>query len=242
MLEPEALFDAITALRAPKRLANKQIVLTAGPTFEPIDPVRGITNLSSGKMGYALAQACVEAGATVTLVSGPTHLAPPVGAQLVQVQSAVEMLAATEQAIADADIFIAVAAVADYTPARPATVKMKKNDQPLSLELKPTIDILARIAGRPDAPLCVGFAAESEKLLEYAEEKRRKKKLPLIVANLAQNAIGQADNEVVLIDDAGHHPLPRGAKLAVARGIVAHIAALLESRSAAAGACRENCS
>lgn len=232
MLEAQALFDEVQRFLGPKLLTGKQVVLTAGPTFEAIDPVRGITNPSSGKMGYALAQAAAEAGATVTLVSGPTPLAPPTGVECVRVVSAAEMLTAVEQVVASADIFMGVAAVADYTPANPARTKLKKGDAALNLELKPTVDILARVAARPNAPFCVGFAAESENLLAYAETKRKKKNLPLIVANLAQEAIGMDDNEVVLIDDSGRHPLRRGPKLAIARSIIAHVAALLSARAA----------
>ena len=227
MLEPEAIFAEIERLLAPALLAGQRVLLTAGPTLEAIDPVRAITNLSSGKMGYALAQAAREAGAEVTLVSGPTHLAPPVGARLVPVTSAADMLEAVLGRVGEADIFISVAAVADYTPARPAGQKIKKADAALSLELKPTVDILATVAALPKPPFCVGFAAESEQVIEYARAKRTKKRLPLIVANRAQSALGAEDNDVVLIDEAGEHPIPRGPKLAVARKIVAHIAGLV---------------
>jgi phosphopantothenoylcysteine decarboxylase/phosphopantothenate--cysteine ligase len=225
MLEPEAIFAAVIASRQPRLLAGKRVLLTAGPTFERIDPVRGITNSSSGRMGYALAQAAAEAGAVVTLVSGPTALPTPPGVARVDVESAAEMLAAVLAHVGAADLFVAVAAVADYTPATVAAQKVKKRDAPLSIELKPTVDILATVAARPDAPFCVGFAAESHDVDRHADEKRRRKGIPLIIANRAQDALGRPDNEVTLLDDAGRHPLPRMDKLALARRLVGEIAA-----------------
>jgi phosphopantothenoylcysteine decarboxylase/phosphopantothenate--cysteine ligase len=227
MLEPDEIFAAVVAALQPKVLAGKRVLLTAGPTFEAIDPVRGITNSSSGRMGYALAQAAQEAGASVTLVSGPTALPTPANVDRIDVASAAEMLAAVEARVAAADVFIAVAAVADYTPVVVAEQKIKKEGAPRSIELKPTVDILATIAARRDAPYCVGFAAESHDVLRHAEEKRRRKQLPLIIANRAQDALGRDDNEVTLLDDAGAHPLPRMEKLALARRLVAEIAARL---------------
>ena len=172
------------------------MLLTAGPTFEAIDPVRGITNTSSGKMGFALAQAAAEAGATVTLVSGPTPLATPAGVTRIDVASAAEMAAAVDANLDGVDAFVAVAAVADYTPVAPAPTKIKKSGAPLTIALQPTVDILATVAARPDAPYCVGFAAETDDVERNADEKRRRKKLPLIVANRAQDAFGSDDNEV----------------------------------------------
>ena len=227
MLEPDEIFAAVVAALQPKVLAGKRVLLTAGPTFEAIDPVRGITNSSSGRMGYALAQAAQEAGAGVTLVSGPTALPTPANVDRIDVASAAEMLAAVEARIAATEVFIAVAAVADYTPVVVAEQKIKKEGAPRSIELKPTVDILATIAARRDAPFCVGFAAESHDVLRHAEEKRRRKQLPLIIANRAQDALGRDDNEVTLLDDAGAHPLPRMEKLALARRLVAEIAARL---------------
>ncbi len=224
MLEAEQLDAALAAFFQPKLLQGKKVLLTAGPTVEAIDPVRGITNASSGKMGYALAQAALDAGAQVVLVSGPTCQAPPAAARTIPVQSALEMLAAVEAEVAACDIFIAVAAVADYRVTHPSAQKIKKDGQPLTLELTQNPDILASVAGRADAPFCVGFAAESENLYENAEAKRRRKKLPLLVANLAQAAIGSDDNEVVLFDDDGVHPLRRAAKPVVARQLIEHIA------------------
>jgi phosphopantothenoylcysteine decarboxylase/phosphopantothenate--cysteine ligase len=229
MLEPEEIFEAITAAAQPKLLQGRSVLLTAGPTFEAIDPVRGITNTSSGKMGYALAQAAAEAGACVTLISGPTSLPTPAGVARVDVTSAAQMAAAVDAHLDDVDAFVAVAAVADYTPAAPAASKIKKSNGTLTIALRPTVDILATVAARPDAPYCVGFAAETDDILRNADEKRRRKKLPLIVANQAQSAFGSNDNEVVLFDDAGTHPLPRMGKLPLARRLVAEIAKRLPS-------------
>ena len=226
MLEPEELYAEILASMQPKLLNGVRVLITAGPTFEPIDAVRGITNRSSGRMGYAVAQAALEAGAQVTLVSGTTALAPPLKARLVPVVTAEEMLKAVEAEVANVDVFIAVAAVADYRVAKPNSQKIKKSDQTLSLELVPVADILATVSNRPNPPFCVGFAAESHNLDTFAEEKRKKKKLPLLAANLAQTAIGAADNELILFDDEGRHPLPRGPKLTQARGLVRHLAKL----------------
>ena len=226
MLEPEQLFDGILAAFGPKVLTGVHVLITAGPTFEPIDPVRGITNRSSGRMGYAVAQAALEAGATVTLVSGPTALEPPAGARIVWVESAQQMLDAVLAEVASAQIFVAVAAVADYRVKQSAAQKIKKSDQALTLQLEPTVDILATVSGLKDAPFCVGFAAESTNLEAFAEDKRKRKKLPLLAANLAQEAIGATQSELILFDDAGRHPLPRAPKLEQARALVAHMARL----------------
>jgi phosphopantothenoylcysteine decarboxylase/phosphopantothenate--cysteine ligase len=224
MLEPEAIFAAVIASAQPKVLAGRKVVLTAGPTFEAIDPVRGITNTSSGKMGFALAQAAAEAGAAVTLVAGPAPLATPAGVERVDVTSAAEMASAVDAHLTGADVFVAVAAVADYTPETVATAKIKKSGAPLTITLKPTVDILATIAARPGAPYCVGFAAESHDVERNAEAKRRRKGVPLMIANRAQDAFGSDENEVTLFDDAGSHALPRMDKLSLARHLVAEIA------------------
>ena len=226
MLEPSELADALEASWQPKLLQGKKVLMTAGPTFEAIDPVRGITNASSGKMGYAVALAALNAGAEVILVSGPTCLAPPARAKTFHITSALEMQAAVERNVADCDIFIAVAAVADYRVAHPSVQKIKKDGGMPTLELTLNPDILASIASRPDAPFCVGFAAESENLHKHAEAKRIRKKLPLMVGNLAQNAIGRDENELVLFDDNGAHPLPRASKKILARLLIEHIARL----------------
>ena len=227
MLEPEALCEAVIAFFQPKLLAGRRIVMTAGPTFEPIDPVRDITNSSSGKMAYGLARACVQAGAEVTLVSGPVALPVPDGVQRVSVRSALEMREAVFAALPGADVFIGVAAVADYRPAAAAEHKIKKSGAELAITLTPNPDILAEVAALPEPPFCVGFAAESRNLDEYAEGKRKAKRLPMVVGNLVQDGLGGDDNEVVLYDEAGRHPLPKAPKPEVARAIVAHLAALL---------------
>lgn len=226
MLEAEELAQTIATSFQPKLLAGRKVLITAGPTYEAIDAVRGITNRSSGKMGYAIAQAALELGAEVTLVSGPTALAKPNGAQVVGVTSAAEMFEAVKRQVADSDIFIGVAAVADYRVAQPSEQKIKKSDARLTLELIPNPDILAYVANLPKPPFCVGFAAESEELREHATAKRKKKNIPLLAANLAQNAIGCDDNELVLFDDAGEHVLPRTDKLTLARSLLRHTAAL----------------
>jgi phosphopantothenoylcysteine decarboxylase/phosphopantothenate--cysteine ligase len=229
MLEPSALLSAIQSLSAPKSLQGKRALVTAGPTFEPIDPVRGITNSSSGKMGYAIAQALLDAGASVTLVSGPTAINPPPCAKLVRVTTASQMFAAVKANLSDVELFFGVAAVADYTPSNPQPQKMKKKAEKLTLELVPTADILAWVASRPQPPFCVGFAAESNNVIEYARKKRKKKGIPLIVANLASAAIGSNDNSVTILDDSGDYPIPHGNKADVARAIVEHASKLFKS-------------
>jgi phosphopantothenoylcysteine decarboxylase/phosphopantothenate--cysteine ligase len=226
MLEPEVLAEAILGAFEPQVLKGLHVVLTAGPTFERIDAVRGITNLSSGKMGYALARAARDAGARVTLVSGPVSLPAPAGVLRKSVTSAQEMLQAVESSLPDCDIFVGVAAVADYAPLNPQEQKIKKDARILTLELAPTADILANVASRANPPFCVGFAAESENLEEFAEAKRRRKQLPLLAANLAQATFGADESELILFDDHGRHRLPRASKLVQARRLVAHIARL----------------
>ena len=227
MLEAEDIFAAIMSYFAPKILAGKHVLITAGPTFEAIDPVRGITNRSSGKMGHAIARAAIDAGATVTLVSGPSNLSAPTGATLLPVISAADMHKAVMGNIAGKDIFISVAAVADYTIKQPSRSKIKKSTSALTIDLVPTADIVAQVAQLPNAPFCVGFAAESDNLHEYAEAKRKRKKLPLLAANLVQTAIGSDDNELILFDDDGVHPLGRQPKDVLARQLVLHIAKLM---------------
>lgn len=224
MLEAEALFAALVASRQPKLLAGKRVLLTAGPTFEAIDPVRGITNSSSGKMGFALAQAAAESGAEVTVVAGPSSVPTPANVERVNTTSAAEMAEAVFARVARSDVFIGVAAVADYAPATAFAQKLKKSSDALTLKLTPTVDILATVAARADAPYCVGFAAESQNVEQQAEEKRRRKGLSLLIANRAQDALGSDENEVTLLDDSGAHRLPRMHKLALARRLVAEIA------------------
>jgi len=207
-------------------LQGVRVLITAGPTYEAIDAVRGITNRSSGKMGYAVAQAALERGAEVTLISGPVALRPPHGVEVVNVVSGGEMVEAVKQKVAQADIFIGVAAVADYRAAQPSPQKIKKNDAALTLQLVPNPDILAYVAALPQPPFCVGFAAESEKLREHATAKRKQKNIPLLAANLAQDAIGSDDNELLLFDAAGEHRLPRADKLTTARALLRHAVTL----------------
>lgn len=232
MLEASELFDDLAAFLQPKALAGKHMLLTAGPTFEPIDPVRGLTNSSSGKMGFALARACVEAGADVTLIAGPVMLATPRGVRRIDVQTAVKMREVALANLPGQDVFIGVAAVADYRPTKASLQKIKKGSDSFTLMLEPTTDILAEIAARPDAPLCVGFAAESHDLATYAESKRVSKKLALVVGNLVQDGLGTDTNRVILFDASGAHPLPLADKIDVARGIVAHLATLMGMRNA----------
>jgi len=227
MLEPEEIVEEIEAFFQPKLLAGKRVLVTAGPTEEAIDPVRSITNASSGKMGYAVARAAREAGARVTLISGPVSLAAPAGVERVGVKSAEQMFEAVRKAVPASDVFIAVAAVADYRVKNRAAQKIKKGAGAMTLELTENPDILAHVAAMKNPPFCVGFAAESEKLAEHARAKRLKKRVPLLAANLAQRALGAEENEITLFDDAGEHPLGRGSKLELARKLVAHVAAML---------------
>ena len=227
MLEPEEIVEEIEAFFQPKLLSGKRVLVTAGPTEEPIDPVRSITNASSGKMGYAVARAAREAGARVTLISGPVSLPAPAGVERVGVRTAEQMLEAVKKAAAASDVFIAVAAVADYRVKNRAAQKIKKGAGGMTLELTENPDILAQVAAMKNPPFCVGFAAESEKLAENARAKRAKKKIPLLAANVAQKALGAEDNEITLFDDDGEHPLGRGSKLELARKLVAHVAGML---------------
>jgi phosphopantothenoylcysteine decarboxylase / phosphopantothenate---cysteine ligase len=230
MLEAQQIFDEINSFLQPKLLAGRNVLITAGPTFEAIDPVRGITNRSSGKMGYAIARAALDAGAKVTLVSGPTNIDAPSSARAERVESTNEMFTAVKKYANAADIFIGVAAVADYRVENTSKQKIKKTDRDLNLKLVPNPDILAWVAALPKPPFCVGFAAESQKLHEYADAKRRRKKVQLMVANLAQDAIGADDNEITLLDDGGIHTLPRAPKTVLARQLVAYIAKLYSSK------------
>jgi phosphopantothenoylcysteine decarboxylase/phosphopantothenate--cysteine ligase len=228
MLEAHELAEAVYAFFQPKPLEAKRILITAGPTFEAIDAVRGITNSSSGKMGYAVARAAAEAGAEVVLVSGPVCLEASSGVRLVRVTSAQDMLAAVKSEVPHADFFISVAAVADYRPKSASEHKTKKNDRNITLELVPNPDILEYVANLPDPPFCIGFAAETQNLEENAEAKRRRKKLPLLAANLAQEAIGAEEVALTLFDDSGKHPLPKSSKTEQARRLIAHAASLYD--------------
>ncbi len=231
MIEAEEIVAEVIAHFQPKLLRGKKVLLTAGPTFEAIDPVRGITNLSSGKMGFAVARAAQEAGAQVTLVCGPVCQPTPRGVKRIDVTSALEMHAAVLQCAATQDVFIGVAAVADYRPKNAAEHKIKKDGSaiaPIELVLNP--DILADVAALPTPPFCVGFAAESRNLEEYAQNKRAAKNIPLIVGNLIQHGFGGDDNTLILFDNDGRLALAPAPKLELARQLVARIAHLLENR------------
>ena len=226
MVEPEDLLQDIVAAFQPKVLAGVRTLVTAGPTFEAIDPVRGLTNRSSGKMGYAVARAAREAGAEVTLVSGPTALATPFGVERIDVTSAQQMHDAVMARAAQAQLFVATAAVADWRPAQTFAHKQKKRDgEPApAIALQPNPDILASVAALPSAPFCVGFAAESEQLVAHAAAKRERKGVPLLVGNIGPDTFGSDDNALELFDADGHRPLGRGRKLMLARALVAEIA------------------
>lgn len=232
MLEPAEILAEIQVLLGPRVLEGKRVLVSAGPTQEPIDPVRVITNLSSGKMGYAVARAAADAGAQVTLVSGPVALrAPGGGVRRIDVRTAADMFQAVKTAAPQSDVFISVAAVADYRVKSPSAHKIKKaNGVALTLELEENPDILAYVAAMKNGPFCVGFAAESENLAQHARDKRSRKHVPLLAANLAQDALGGDENAITLYDEHGEHPLGRGSKLELARKLVAHVAGMLSAR------------
>jgi phosphopantothenoylcysteine decarboxylase/phosphopantothenate--cysteine ligase len=223
MLEPEALLASIIAHFTPKLLRDKRILITAGATIEMVDPVRGITNLSSGKMGYALAQIAANMGADVTLVSGETALTQPTNVHLIKATSADTMYQTVMQNIMHQDIFIAVAAVADYAPLTFNKQKIKKVESSLFIELKRNKDILADVASLPNPPFCVGFAAETEHLIEHATTKRNAKNIPLIVANFVSESMGKDEAHVTLIDELGSHSLAPAEKSVLAEQILTFI-------------------
>jgi len=230
MLEPDELLQEVVALFQPKLLRGKQVLINAGPTFEAIDPVRGITNLSSGKMGFALARAAHEAGAQVTLVAGPVALPTPHGVRRIDVRSALDMQAAVRSQAAHADVFIATAAVADWRPAQVAREKIKKDSsgQMPAIAWQENPDILAEMAAseraQSGALYCVGFAAESTDLKAHAQAKRQRKGVPLMVGNIGPATFGADDNALLLIDEHGATEWPRAGKLPLARQLVAEIA------------------
>jgi len=237
MLEPQELLDEVIAFFQPKTLAGQHVLVTAGPTYEAIDPVRGITNLSSGKMGFAIARAAREAGAEVTLIAGPVHLATPRGVTRIDIQSAQNMLQAAVEYAQEATIFIATAAVADWRPASSAEQKIKKDgsgDVP-KLTFVENPDILATLAqsprGRSGALYCVGFAAESQDLLANAQAKRLRKGVPLLVGNIGPATFGQDDNALLLVDELGSKEMVRDSKRALARKLIADIAMRIRARS-----------
>ena len=233
MLEPAELVEDLIAQLSPKTLSGQHVLVTAGPTFEAMDPVRGITNLSSGKMGFAIARAAREAGAEVTLVAGPVHLPTPRGVRRVDVCSARDLLLAVEQHVDAATVFIATAAVADWRPASAAEQKIKKDGsgQVPALAFVENPDVLARVAqsarARSGALYCVGFAAESEALVEHAQAKRLRKGVPLLVGNIGPATFGLDDNQLLLVDADGVRELPRASKQALGRQLIAEIQARL---------------
>ncbi len=228
MLEAEELRDELIAFFQPKLLAGRRVLVTAGPTFEAIDPVRGITNHSSGKMGFAIARAAAEAGAQVTLVAGPVHLVTPRGVQRIDVQSAQQMFDAVLPLAGQHGVFVATAAVADWRPAQLTAHKIKKDGsgRPPTLALTENPDILAAVARLPPGqrPWCVGFAAESHDVVRHARDKLARKGIPLVVGNIGPATFGRDDNTVVLVDAEGERELPHGDKLSLARELVAEIA------------------
>ncbi len=232
MLEPDEIVADVVAAFADKCLLGRRVLLTAGPTFEPLDPVRGITNRSSGKMGYALARAAREAGAQVTLVSGPTALAAPRGVHRIVVDGAAQMLEQVLAAVDAAEVFISVAAVSDWRAASVSPVKLKKraSAQPPTLQLANNPDILATVAALPSPPLCVGFAAESERLVENARHKLQSKGVAMIIANKVEQTLGSDEAEIVIVDASGTRALERAGKLEQGRRIVAAIAQRLALR------------
>ena len=233
MLEPAELLADLIAFFQPKRLAGKRVLISAGPTFEPIDPVRGITNRSSGKMGFAIARAAAEAGAVVTLVAGPVHQPTPRGVTRIDAGTAQQMFDAVLAAATSSDVFVATAAVADWRPIALADHKIKKTAAQAvpTLTLTENPDILAAVARLPKAPYCVGFAAESRDLVRHAREKLARKGVPLIVANIGPATFGADDNALTLVDAFGERELPRADKLTLARQLVAEIATRMSARA-----------
>jgi phosphopantothenoylcysteine decarboxylase/phosphopantothenate--cysteine ligase len=237
MLEPQEILDEVIAFFQPKVLTGQHVLVTAGPTFEAIDPVRGITNLSSGKMGFAIARAAREAGAQVTLVAGPVSLTTPRGVTRVNVKSALNMLEVVAKKAPLATIFVATSAVADWRPATASDRKIKKDGtgQPPALYFVENPDILATVAqserGQSGALYCVGFAAESHDLLVNAQAKRLRKGVPLLVGNIGPDTFGQDDNALLLLDESGSRELPRDSKLALARKLIAEIALRISTRT-----------
>jgi phosphopantothenoylcysteine decarboxylase/phosphopantothenate--cysteine ligase len=233
MLEAEEIVDELTAFWTPKLLSGQRVLITAGPTYEAIDPVRGITNLSSGKMGFAIARAAQQAGAEVTLVAGPVSLPTPRDVKRLNVRSALEMHQAVQQAVSDASIFIAAAAVADWRPASSAEQKIKKDGsgETPSMNFVENPDILASVAQSARAQkgdlFCVGFAAESHDLLAHATAKRVRKGVPLLVGNIGPSTFGQDDNALLLVDAQGAQELPRDTKTRLAHQLIQNIASRL---------------
>ena len=225
MLEPEDLIELMQGAFAPRLLDRCRVLITAGPTYEPIDPVRGITNLSSGKQGFAIAKAAVLAGAEVTLIAGPTALKTPAGVRRIDVLTAREMYEAVMEEVPRHEVFISVAAVADWRIEKPATHKIKKEfTQAPELTFTENPDILASVAALENAPYCVGFAAETDNLIDNARAKLYRKNVPLIVANLVKDAMNKDTNAVVFVERDAATPLTKATKEAVAQALIAKIA------------------
>ncbi|MCV2358775.1 bifunctional phosphopantothenoylcysteine decarboxylase/phosphopantothenate--cysteine ligase CoaBC [Paucibacter sp. TC2R-5] len=233
MLEAAELLDEVIAFFQPKLLAGRRVLISAGPTFEPIDPVRGITNHSSGKMGFAVARAARDAGAEVTLVAGPVHLATPRGVSRIDVQTAQQMFDAVLPLATHHEIFVATAAVADWRPAAVQLHKIKKDGSgsPPSLSMTENPDILASVAKLADSPFCVGFAAESEDLLKHGRAKLLRKGVPLIVGNIGPATFGLDHNALLLIDASGEREIPHNDKLSLARELVREISERFEKKT-----------
>lgn len=238
MPEPVEIVDAVLSHFTAKVLQGKKVLITAGPTFEPMDPVRGITNHSSGKMGFAIAAAAQRAGADVTLIAGPVSLPTPTGVKRTNIQTAQQMLDAVQNYLNQqkashmpVDLFIACAAVADWRPAKVSDTKIKKQKDSVmpQIDWVENPDILATIASQENAPYCVGFAAESHDLLRLAQEKRIRKGIPLIVGNIGPDTFGKDHNALLLIDEHGHQELPHGSKADLARELIAKIAKRLNA-------------
>lgn len=233
MLEAVELAELLPDIWATKSLQGKKVLITTGATFEAIDPVRGITNISSGQMGMALARACRAAGAEVSLIYGQVQTALPIGlAHMEQAINAEAMYQAVMRQIAEQDVFISVAAVADYKVSNRSCQKLKKEaaGTPPIIELTENPDILASVAKLPKPPFCVGFAAESEHILEYARAKRLRKGVPLLVANDVSVAMGKPTNQIILLDDQQETVLPETDKAEAAQAIVQRLAELLPSK------------
>jgi len=237
MLEPEEILAELVAFFQPKTLAGQRVLVTAGPTFEPLDPVRGLTNRSSGKMGFAVAQAAREFGAEVTLVAGPVHLETPRGVRRVNVETALEMQSAVQAEVNQADVLVATAAVADWPVEGVSAQKIKKaQGEPVpTLALTENPDILGQVAAsaraQSGALFCVGFAAESHDLIAHAQAKRERKGVPLLVANLGPATFGRDDNALTLIDAQGVHELAPNRKIELARQLMAEIARRLPKKT-----------
>jgi len=237
MLEPLDLADRLQSLLFHSQgvLAGRRVLITAGPTRERIDPVRFISNRSSGKMGFAVAQAAREAGAGVVLVAGPVSLPAPAGVRRVDVESASEMLAAVLRELPGTDLFISTAAVADYRPARAAEQKIKKTSDSLDIAMERTVDVLATVAANKDRPFVVGFAAETESVEQNARTKLLKKNLDMIAANEVghDKAFDSEDNQLIVLTRAARHELARAGKLTLARGLITLIAQEMAARGGA---------